>query len=100
MSFMGGSPPEQDGHDGKFRLAVVGDLHCREDQHGRFREMMRAVNAEADALLLCGDLTDRGLPEEAKTLAEALAGLTIPCAAVLGNHDYENNVKDVVRTLH
>src|SRR5689334_9164188 len=89
-----------DGKDSKFRLAVVGDLHCREDHHGRFRDMIRSVNAEADALLLCGDLTDRGMIEEAKTLAEALSGLTVPCAAVLGNHDYELNAKDVMRILH
>lgn len=40
-------------------------------------------------LVLCGDLTDRGSIEEAKTLAEELSALRIPCAAVLGNHDYE-----------
>lgn len=72
-----------------FRLAALGDLHCREDQHGRFRELVLAVNGEAEGLVLCGDLTDRGLVEEAKTLAEALSELRVPCAAVLGNHDYE-----------
>jgi len=72
-----------------FRLAALGDLHCREDQHGKFRELVRAVNGEAEGLVLCGDLTDRGLVEEAKTLAEALSELRVPCAAVLGNHDYE-----------
>src|SRR5205823_13532438 len=76
----------------KIRLAAAGDLHCREDQHGRFRQMVKQVNAEADVLLLCGDLTDRGLLAEAKTLCEDFAGLRIPCAAVLGNHDYEHGV--------
>ena len=72
-----------------FRLAALGDLHCRDDQHGRFRELVRAVNGEAEGLVLCGDLTERGLPDEAKTLAEALSELRVPCAAVLGNHDFE-----------
>ncbi len=84
----------------KFRLAAVGDLHCREEQHGRFRELVKAVNGEAQGLVLCGDLTERGLVSEAHTLAEALALLRIPCAAVLGNHDYESgNAKEVVRIL-
>ena len=72
----------------KVRLAAVGDLHCREDQHGRFRQLVKQVNASADMLLLCGDLTDRGMIEEGKVLAEELSALRIPCAAVLGNHDY------------
>ncbi len=83
-----------------FRLAAAGDLHCRHDEHGRFREMRRAVNGEAEGLVLCGDLTDRGLVDEANTLAEALVLLRVPCAAVLGNHDFESgNVKDIVRVL-
>jgi uncharacterized protein len=85
---------------GKFRLAAVADLHCRHDQHGRFRELVKAVNGEAEGLVLAGDLTDHGLVDEAKTLAEALALLRVPCAAVLGNHDYEANaVRDIVRIL-
>jgi Icc-related predicted phosphoesterase len=77
-------------------VAASADLHVREDQHGRFRQMVKRVNAEADLLVLCGDLTDRGTPEEAKTLAEELSGLRIPCAAVLGNHDYEHGQEKVV----
>jgi len=71
------------------RVAAAGDLHCREDQHGRFRNFIKHVNEVAEVLLLCGDLTDRGTPEEARTLAEDLAALRIPCVGVLGNHDYE-----------
>jgi len=83
-----------------FRLAAVGDLHCREDQHGRFRELVKAVNGEAEGLVVCGDLTDRGLVDEARTLAEAFALLRVPCAAVLGNHDFEaGQQKEIVRTL-
>ncbi|MFT3913643.1 MAG: metallophosphoesterase [Anaeromyxobacteraceae bacterium] len=83
-----------------FRLAAAGDLHCRAEQVGRFRELVRAVNGEAEALLLAGDLTDHGLVDEAKRLAEALAELKVPCAAVLGNHDFEGGVvKELVRIL-
>jgi Icc-related predicted phosphoesterase len=86
--------------DGTFRLAAVADLHCRQDQHGRFRELVRAVNGEAEGLVLAGDLTDHGTLAEAETLAEALAMLRVPCAAVLGNHDFEGGqVREIVRIL-
>lgn len=75
----------------KIRLAAVGDLHCREDHHGRFRQLVKQVNAAADVLLLCGDLTDRGLETEGRVLAEELSALRVPAVAVLGNHDYEHN---------
>ncbi len=88
------------GGNGTFRLAAVADLHCRADQHGRFRELVRAVNDEAEGLVLPGDLTDHGTVAEAETLAEALALLRVPCAAVLGNHDFEGNqVREIVRIL-
>ncbi len=84
--------------DGTFRLAAVADLHCRSDQHGRFRELVRSVNGESEGLVIGGDLTDHGLLDEAKTLAEALSELRVPCAAVLGNHDFEGGVvKEIVR---
>ena len=83
-----------------FRLAAAADLHCRSDQHGRFRELVKMVNGEAEGLVVAGDLTDHGLLDEAKTLAEALSDLRVPCAAVLGNHDFEGGaVKEIVRVL-
>jgi Icc-related predicted phosphoesterase len=86
--------------EGTFRLAAVADLHCRQEQRGRYRELIRAVNGEAEGLLLGGDLTDHGTVAEAETLGDALALLRVPCAAVLGNHDFEGGaVKDVVRIL-
>ena len=41
-------------------------------------------------LLIAGDLTDTGLPEEARVLARELGALRIPGVAVLGNHDFES----------
>jgi Icc-related predicted phosphoesterase len=83
-----------------FRLAAAADLHCRADQHGRFRELVRAVNGEAEGFVIAGDLTDHGSLEEAETLAEALAQLRVPCAEVLGNHDFESNkVREIVHLM-
>jgi Icc-related predicted phosphoesterase len=41
-------------------------------------------------LLLCGDLADHGLEEEAHVLARELAIVRVPIVAVLGNHDYHS----------
>jgi Icc-related predicted phosphoesterase len=84
----------------KLRLAAVGDLHCREHDHGRFRHLVKQINDSADILFLCGDLTDHGSIAEAKVLSEELAGLRVPCAAVLGNHDYEcGHAAEVIQEL-
>jgi Icc-related predicted phosphoesterase len=48
-------------------------------------------------MLLCGDLTDYGLPEEAEELvADIRAAVRIPMLAVLGNHDFESGQSDLV----
>lgn len=53
--------------------------------------LLAPVNDLADFLLLCGDLTDYGLLEEAHILVEELtAAVKIPVVAVLGNHDFES----------
>ncbi|HZH02240.1 MAG TPA: metallophosphoesterase [Myxococcaceae bacterium] len=84
----------------KVRVAAVGDLHCREHDHGRFRHLIKQINESADILFLCGDLTDHGSVAEARVLAEELSALRVPCAAVLGNHDYEcGHSADVVQEL-
>ena len=74
------------------RVAAVGDLHhSRTATAGSLQPMFSQVNEEADVLVLCGDLTDYGLPEEAKGLARELSPLKIPCVAVLGNHDFHSD---------
>ncbi|HYE94991.1 MAG TPA: metallophosphoesterase [Rubricoccaceae bacterium] len=72
------------------RLAATADLHYHRHAAGTHRALFEAASAEADVLLLCGDLTDYGLKEEAEVLAEDLRTYcSIPVLAVLGNHDYE-----------
>jgi Icc-related predicted phosphoesterase len=81
------------------RLAAVGDLHCTMESAGELRPLFLRASDAADILLLCGDLTDYGLPEEAHILAEELSAATIPIVAVLGNHDYESGKQDEVRHI-
>ena len=73
------------------RMAAVGDVHCREDSRGDLRPVFAQVNEAADVLLLCGDLVDYGLPEEARVLVAELAVVRVPVLAVLGNHDYHSD---------
>jgi Icc-related predicted phosphoesterase len=81
------------------RVAAVGDLHCRTDSQGGFQPLFTRM-AEADVVVLCGDLTDGGLPEEARVLARELgAAMKAPVVAVFGNHDYESGHADEVASI-
>jgi Icc-related predicted phosphoesterase len=79
------------------RFAAVGDIHVRKESAGTLRDFFTQAAKAADALLLCGDLTDYGTAEEARVLADELSVISIPIVAVLGNHDYEAGTPDVVR---
>ncbi len=73
------------------RVAAVGDLHCTAASRGSFKPLLRQAEEMADLLLLCGDLTQSGSPEEARVLAQELAGGgKLPVVGVLGNHDVES----------
>src|SRR5579883_213401 len=83
------------------RVAAVGDLHCAKTSQGQFQGLFAAAAEAADILVLCGDLTDYGLPEEAEILVREMAGgAKLPTIAVLGNHDFESGREaDVKRIL-
>jgi Icc-related predicted phosphoesterase len=82
------------------RLAAVGDLHVKKTSQGSLAPLLAPVNDQADVLILCGDLTDYGLPEEAAILAKELSVVRVPMVAVLGNHDYESGQSaEVTRIL-
>lgn len=72
------------------RIAATADLHFSPQSYDRIREPMGHVRDEADLLILAGDLTNYGKPEEMESLLNALVRLRIPIVAVLGNHDYES----------
>jgi Icc-related predicted phosphoesterase len=81
------------------RVAAVGDLHCTRTSQGIFQPLIARIADSADLLLLAGDLTDYGLPEEARVLARELMPLRIPTVAILGNHDVESDKQDDVRQI-
>jgi Icc-related predicted phosphoesterase len=74
----------------RVRLAAIGDLHYPKILPEKLPQLLSQITQQADVLLLCGDLTDYGRPEEAHDLARSLAAhVKIPMLGVLGNHDYE-----------
>jgi Icc-related predicted phosphoesterase len=81
------------------RVAAIGDLHCTKTSHGAFQPLFARIQESADVLLMAGDLTDYGLPDEARILAKELASLRMPMAAVLGNHDIESGKADEVTRI-
>jgi Icc-related predicted phosphoesterase len=70
------------------RVAAAGDIHCSEENREHLRAAFERVQGEADLVLLAGDLTTHGEPEEAALLAEITSGVEVPIYAVLGNHDW------------
>jgi len=82
------------------RLAAVADVHCTRTSSGTLAPIFTEAASQADVLLLGGDLTDYGLPEEARVLARELSAVKIPILAVLGNHDCESGQDaEVVKIL-
>jgi Icc-related predicted phosphoesterase len=83
------------------RIAAVGDLHYgRATAQGSLQPLFARINEDADVLVLAGDLTDYGSPEEARALAREVTGaLKIPAVGVLGNHDFESNQQDEIRAI-
>lgn len=73
----------------RITIAAIGDLHYGRQSQGQLQSLFTQVASRADLLVLCGDLTDFGLVEEAALLAKDLAFAKIPVVGVLGNHDFE-----------
>ena len=80
------------------RVAAIGDIHCWEGGAGHFEPLLSKVNAEADLLLLAGDLTMTGKLVEVEVLLKDLAAVKVPMVAVLGNHDYDDDQQDQIAT--
>jgi Icc-related predicted phosphoesterase len=81
------------------RIAALGDIHVTKSSQGSFQALFSQISNNADVLVLCGDFTDYGLPDEARILGRELAAVKIPVVAVLGNHDFEGGKPDEIRTI-
>jgi Icc-related predicted phosphoesterase len=81
------------------RVAAVGDTHVGPDSADIFREQLGSVHERAEVLLLAGDLTKSGTPEEAEALADALRDVDVRIVAVLGNHDHHSDAEEEVARI-
>jgi Icc-related predicted phosphoesterase len=81
------------------KLAAIGDIHTKEDDQKKIHNIFKLIPKGTDALLLCGDLTNMGKITEAKVLSDELKKLSLPVVAVLGNHDYENELQKSITDL-
>jgi Icc-related predicted phosphoesterase len=88
------------GHRETVRLAAAGDTHCSEQSRDQVAAGFDEIRERADLVLLAGDLTTYGEPEEAAVLADVVRGFELPIYAVLGNHDWHaDRCDEVTSTL-
>jgi Icc-related predicted phosphoesterase len=82
------------------RVAAAGDIHASSGERDRLVAAFESLERGTDLLLLAGDLTTCGDPDEAVVLADACRGLDVPVVAVLGNHDWHlNRTQEVAAAL-
>ena len=72
------------------RIGATADLHFFSPRYGAIQDELAQVRDQADLLVIAGDLTNYGKPQEMEQLLNALVRLRLPIVAVLGNHDYES----------
>ncbi|MFF9086375.1 metallophosphoesterase [Streptomyces sp. NPDC014991] len=81
------------------RVAAVGDIHMGSESQGALRPSFETLPECADVLLLAGDLTRHGTPEEAAVVAREIKDLGVPVVAVLGNHDHHDERPEEVSAI-
>jgi Icc-related predicted phosphoesterase len=83
----------------RVRVAAAGDVHADESRRAELAKAFDDVAGQTDLILLAGDLTTHGRPEEAAVLADSCRGLDVPVFAVLGNHDWHADRQDEIRQV-
>ena len=73
------------------KIAATADLHFSPSRQNVLHDQLSHVRDEADVLILAGDLTNYGQPDEMEPLLNVIVRSRIPTIGVLGNHDYESN---------
>lgn len=81
------------------RIAAAGDMHCQPSRADEARAAFADLRDSIDLLLLAGDLTTHGQPEQAQVLADACRDLDVPIYAVWGNHDWHCDQVDAIRPI-
>lgn len=77
-----------------YAIAHLTDTHIGSNRHFRssediFRDLVKAVNASRAAfVLVTGDLTDHGTPDELRSFINVLNRCTLPTFVCAGEHDH------------
>ena len=85
----------------RIRIAAAGDIHYgeRADDRERARATFAALEDRVDVILLAGDLTTHGEPEQAQIVADAVRDVGVPVLTVLGNHDWHVDRADELQAV-
>ena len=81
------------------KVAAAGDIHAGGPGDERLVGVFADAAREADLILLAGDLTRHGEPQETARLVEAVQSIETPVVAVLGNHDWHGSRPDELTSL-
>src|SRR5271156_4595527 len=90
---------EKQGSARSVPLVAVADLHYRSTGNEAKQALLAQAAGLGEVLVICGDLTDHGLPEEATLLAKDLSRLKMPIVSVLGNHDFHSDQSHAVKRI-
>ena len=80
-------------------VAAVGDVHASDERREHLTRAFGGLDDQADLVLLAGDLTTHGLPEQAAVLADVCRDVPVPVVAVLGNHDHHSGCEREVAAV-
>jgi Icc-related predicted phosphoesterase len=80
-------------------IAAAGDVHASRATRRKLERAFADLEERVDLVLLAGDLTTLGEPEQAQVLADACAGARVPVCAVLGNHDLHSGRGDEISAV-
>jgi len=88
----------QDTTDDTIRFVLTGDTQRAYDQAAR---LVKVVNRyeKLDFVFLNGDISDFGLLQEMKIMAEVYDGLKVPYISIIGNHDLVANGQAVFERM-
>src|SRR6201995_1795484 len=76
------------------KIAAVADIHLKAEDQEKNIHQFTVVNELADVLVIAGDFTNHGKPEEMRACLAVLEHVHVPMVAVLGNHDHESGNQD------
>src|SRR3954468_497405 len=86
--------PSPASNGASIKVAAAGDMHCSESIREQIAKAFAEIDGTVDLILLAGDLTTHGEPEQAQVLAAACRDLETPVFTVLGNHDWQCDQRD------